>query len=260
MIEWDTSPTKPLLVYTHLAKTGGTSLENGLRTMFGDRWLRLNLVKRPDLLPELPAEHWRSLAVVCSNSSFPMLDALLGPKVGRPIVGLVTVRDPVERLKSLYVYMREGAVDIDGVKTTETKAPQFDGEFEDFARRILEGMGSRSLGRRQCKTLCSGRASADAAIEVIERRFAAAVTTSSVGRLLESLAIAYELKPPPPIHLQRGRATKLTLSPQYDQALREAFLPDQTLFDWVRDNESRMLDALTQGRLAALGSEAVTSV
>ncbi len=230
------------LFHLHASKTGGTSVEHGLGLIFGEGWLRLTRIKNPQQMPDFPPERWRALRAISAGLRLRDFDHFVAPRLGRPTLGLFTVRDPVGRMKSLYAYLRDGAVDRTGRKRPQDHFPVYE-DFETVARSMLEPARSKRVGNRQCKLLCPKRGSAQVAIDVIEQRFAA-VTTTSLNRLLAAVARGAGRPVPPPIHVQRSNSAPLTLDVGLERELRAVFHEDQRLFEWVRDNEDRLLARL----------------
>ncbi len=223
--------TAPILAYMHIHKTGGTSVEVGLKTIYRDRYRRLTATEQQGEAPDAD--------VISGNFRLAAFDQAIAPQLKRPIALVTTVRDPVDRLRSLHAYLRV-------LERPEQRSRKLGVEDDDdinvVAERWLASSVLKRHGRRQCDYI-GGQGTAEAAIRALEDRFVAVVTTANVDPLIGAIAEAAGAPRPASIHLQRSSSAK-ALDPGLAQRMREQCAPDDELVSWVRANEARLLEAL----------------
>ncbi len=239
-----------VLMFPHIFKAGGSTLQRGLNLLFKPSYLRLLRVTNPRSIPDLPPEGWRNLDVVTGNFKYDEAQELLVPKIGKPALFIGVVRDPVSRAKSLFSFVRHTWTDPE--ERGARLGVAYDDDLNVVAQRWLERGAGRPRGANpQCRAIC-GKPSAARAIQAIEADYLAAVTTGSLDLLLATLSDAVG-RPLEPVHRKNTRSGRLELDPQLERSLRELSAEDQKLVDWVDENRPRLLEraALALGVQAA---------
>lgn len=226
-------PDPPLLIYHHLPKSGGTSLRAVVLDNYGpgevaeiyggaDRAYREGLeAGKPtdftdwyrDWYESLPDEERSKLKCVASHGANRLMPAL-----ERPFRAFSLLRDPAERVWSLYHFLRQfGRVDRDAGRGTEIgreildrewgltdiylniggKGPgdsKLDGMFRGFfngqARNILAPWGDESRMRYWAGTPHRGYDLRDEALEILNRHYVVGVH-EHFDRSLERFAAAF---------------------------------------------------------------------
>ena len=221
------------LVLPHAYKTGGTSLYVGLTHLFGLNIMRLGRTGRRKLMFASPAVRSR-LDLLVGHFEYSVAEQNFLPLLPNAVSYVGVVRDPVARAKSIYAYFRE-------IKQPDRLLVPDDDDINVVVARWLEASDKASWRHDQCRVIC-GATTAAAAIEVIESRYLAVVTTSHIHKLHVALARSLSLPDPTPVHAKGSRAGELVIEPDLERRLRAHHGEDQKLFDWVTDNQERMIE------------------
>ena len=234
-------PTRPyLIVYPHMPKTGGSSLERNLKTALGERYFRMGRFK-PDRRPRDLPDDLSGIEVLSGNIDFAQAEALFPMMCGEVrYVGFV--RDPVERLQSFYAHTRAGSATA-AERSTRLRAA-YDDSFDVVARRWLAAPETITTFT-QCRRI--GGDGCEGAVELIERRYLAVATTRSVNRLARAITGADVGE----AHIRPSRSAEFAPTPETAEALRELLREDDRLHRWVCDNEDRLLAAFDARAQAA---------
>ncbi|WOJ93441.1 hypothetical protein R0135_16895 [Congregibacter variabilis] len=130
-----TNGAKPVLLHAHLFKNAGTTLDWSLERSFGDRFCDhrgdADMRANPEYLANFLKRNPRLQALSSHWLPFPL------PSVeGLRLVPLVILRDPIERILSVYEFERRQAVDHPGTRKAR------DGDLQSYvAWRLEKGTG-----------------------------------------------------------------------------------------------------------------------
>jgi hypothetical protein len=224
-----------VIVFPLVPKTGGTSLDSGLKDFFHPHFLRLKMHTETDQLRNALPE--RRSQLLCLTGHFTVTHAQeeLIPLIGRAPAFVCVVRDPVRRVQSIYSYLRSSS------KRQEDRSARLLAQFDDDINLVV----SRSLknekmsGRNsQCRFLC-GTTDPKAAVAFLDATYLTAVTTPAINALLQVMATALDRKAPS-FHMKNSNSSRFALDPDLERQLREANAADQYLYDWVCDNQERL--------------------
>ena len=238
------------LIFPHTQKTGGTSLRLGLKALFGDQGvmvIRGAASARRDLQAMSDAE-LGGLDLVTGHFGFD--DALCdwAPLMAKEPLYLGVVRDPVARTRSIYNFIGKGGSDE---KRGRSLRVPHDPDINVVVERWLSAPADWTSWRHeQCRTLC-GEPDAAVAIRLIEHQYLAVVVTGGLNDLIAAVARALSRPEPPAAHHRRSDSHRLALDPVLETRLRAHHDQDQKLFDWVMENQARLI-ARGEERLAAL--------
>lgn len=122
---------QPIVVFLHIEKTAGTSMQGMLRDAFG----RHAHLDHADRLAEIAASELANYSVIAGHFNHDSLKYIPG---GRPVV-FTFVREPKERLLSLYYFWR----------AHEPSAPHWTGDMKLANELLLEDFfARRDIGER----------------------------------------------------------------------------------------------------------------
>lgn len=137
--------TRTIVLHYHLFKNAGTSIDTILRNNFGDRWITKEFPTQPLGHMELVADWIRQHPDADAFSTHTALGPI--PKMdGVNIVSIIFLRDPIERIRSVYKFERTQGGNTLGAKLAAENT--FDGYVR--ARLALEG-------DRQCRNFQTAR-------------------------------------------------------------------------------------------------------
>ena len=232
------------LVFPHARKTGGNSLHNGLKAILGEGCLgtrQISLLCRR--LRAMTFDERSRLDLVTGHFGFEEAQNDLAPLLAKPALYLGVIRDPVDRAKSVYNFMGKSGSDL---KRRQSLRVDTDPDLNVVVERWLSAPTDWGGWRNeQCRIIC-GEPDAAQAIHAIETRYLAAVATPAIDALVGAMANGLDRAVPPPMHVKRSNSHRLELDPRLAERLRSYHEQDQRLFDWVRDNQDRMLSRVAE--------------
>lgn len=177
-----------LLVFVHIPKAAGTSLNDVLRRVYGRTFLQFHRRVQDFDIKSVTPDMARNILALSAHMPYGF-HRKLGPKPhrragdglfeGRSVSYISVVRDPVERLYSFYRYV---TVTPAHILHHETKGMDCRTFFEYLAET-----GNRSLGDQQCALINGRRADAQSAIRNIEENYLAVVTLENISGLVSYL-------------------------------------------------------------------------
>lgn len=129
---------RPLLFHYHLFKNAGTSVDEMLRSNFGDRWAAQEFhVSRRENAGAV-AEFIRCASHLLAVSSH---TALLPPPQlpGITIFPIIFIRHPIDRLRSAYEFERQQNANTAGARLAKTH------DFAGYVRDLLRNLHQRHI-------------------------------------------------------------------------------------------------------------------
>jgi len=257
--------TKEVLVFTHVPKTGGQSLNRALRAALGpERCVRLRMQKienvRTSRLAELGVEAQvagrRALALIRGGhhllpvgyrgdlSSVAMFHGHIRvaeePRTGRRPVYIAVVREPIDRFLSYFYYRRDqlpALMNAKGRKShpllnTKGEPPADPLEF----LTLLVRSGSRGWRNAQCRYF-SARGDFDSARRVIEERDVLVAPMRRLHEFSERISSDLGLPKLQLDHVNKGqsRAQAADISRDDAQTIAAHFAEDIKLYRYVED-------------------------
>jgi hypothetical protein len=235
------SSYRKILVFTHIPKTGGSSLDRSLRKLAKGRFLRPMVGPgRFDHKTISPLLEGRDEPdIITGHFRFDQAEAILQPLLTRPLTYVGTIRDPLDRVRSRYSFLilKYGSSD----NLNERLGVRVEDGIDAYMERwldITDGFDAKT--NMMCRFLC-GEPSARKAMENIESRYLAVVTVKSVSQLIRLFYAAANAGPGPDLHLKLSNSERFSIRPDLERSFRVANREDQDLFEWVRDNEARLL-------------------
>jgi hypothetical protein len=139
-----------LILHHHIYKNAGTSFAKCLKNSFGSNWRRLEISKDPDLDKEASLdtafEHLLKLPFetkAVSSHTLPVFkEKYLGSK---RIVPVIFVRDPLDRILSVYFFERNLALPLESAKQAKSLGLrdyilwrlEFDGMFRNYQTNFI---------------------------------------------------------------------------------------------------------------------------
>lgn len=230
-----------LVIFTHIPKTAGSSLFEGIADLMGReaskdfRWPG----KRP---AEMTTDEKAPLRFVSGH--FPY-----GVHVHftRTPLYLAVVRDPVERFYSVYHFIRRNP--------DHPNFRFFDGLSAENALRVLldnPAAGSNVVGNPQCRYL-SGRPAFEAARSAVDERYFLVGAMPQVNDLFALLARALG-KAAPPLAEHNVGQRRYQASREIERMIGESCADDFRLCDYVASAFHSTLAPQAKSRLEAPGS------
>lgn len=217
-----------LIVFIHLPKCGGTSLDRSLKEMFGDYWFREDANHDPR---SLSREQRARVKVLTGH--FGLVNPFIEVMERDPFY-ISTVREPVSRALSMYAYMSQKHQD-------STTNRLYQAPVEEGLSNLLD-INHAPLRNDMCHRL-SGERSFNAAKKAIQENGMTVVTISSFSRIIEIIApLAPHPQPSSTLHLKNTNSSKLKISAGLRQRLIGKNAEDARLFDWVAINENALLE------------------
>ncbi|MFT4768116.1 MAG: hypothetical protein ACI8RN_001249 [Glaciecola sp.] len=130
-----TNGTKPVLSHAHLFKNAGTTLDWSLERSFGDRFCDhrddANMRGNPGYLADFLQSNPQLQALSSHWLPFPLPDV-----AGQRLIPLVILRNPIERILSVYEFERRQDVDHPGTRKAR------DGDLQSYVSwRLEKGTG-----------------------------------------------------------------------------------------------------------------------
>jgi hypothetical protein len=216
------------LVFVHIPKTAGLSLHSALENIYGkESTLRVGNEDDLQRLRQLPDDQVIDKAFLSGHFFYSDIknrcqpDALL----------ISILRDPVKRILSNYNYI----TNWDKHPLYEQTVRQSFSEHVHANRHFVRGLCCRQL---------SGVPKADAAIEIVQSRYALVGTTdhlpafiTALGRII-GVTIAEERT-----NVSLGQGPKIDLSSELCQALLEITEEDRKLFDFLKALPNGLFEA-----------------
>ncbi len=229
------------LIFFHAHKTGGASMLESLQQLFGDRYLRATAFNAPDLVQAMSAPQRSRLCALAGHFDYDQAeDSGLAAMFRKPVFYLGLVRDPVARAKSIYVFFRNTRGD--SLERQRYLRVRDDDDINVVVERWLDSPGDWAGWRHdQCRRLC-GEPSAEVARRTIMDRYLAVVTTPRVNDLVAALADGLSIAAPPTVRAKRSFSEQVQIDPVLEARLRSHQSEDQRLYEWVEENQGRMLE------------------
>jgi hypothetical protein len=140
--------TRTIVLHYHFFKNAGTSFDTILQNNFGDRWITKEFSNRPLGHMELVADWIRQHPDADAFSTHTAFGPI--PKMdGVNIVSVIFLRDPIERIRSVYKFERTQGVNTLGAKLAAENT------FEGYVRARLALEGDRQCRNFQTARLAS---------------------------------------------------------------------------------------------------------
>lgn len=184
----DEEDWRRLLVFVHIPKAAGTSFNDVLRRVYGRTFLQFHPRLHNFDMSSVTAEQARNVLALSAHLPYGF-HRRLGPQIakagddglfqGRTIHYISVVRDPVDRLYSLYRYVSVTPPHILHVTTKGMDCRTF---FDYLAQS-----GHGALSNQQCALINGRRGDAASAIRKVEENYLAVVTLDNISGLVSYL-------------------------------------------------------------------------
>lgn len=142
---------RQVFVFSHIPKTAGTTVKDMLRRNFGDHMISMPHDFLEGMVPSDRIDHWLRVQpqLRClSGHRFSLGLPWDSPEFDFRVISFI--RDPVDRLRSEYKYIRkEGIADASGLAKSSAS-------FQAFAKSICDDDDSQMRGRSQYWHLTQG--------------------------------------------------------------------------------------------------------
>jgi len=221
-----------LLVHTHVEKTAGTTLVGHLTRLFGAEHV---LDLRPAEVPrpaQLPPERRQRVWLLTGHFHRGAHER----HFARKPIRLALVRQPVERLISLYKYVRNGQGHPGRERYAYLPLPE-------AVRRMIE-IGAGPIRNQQCRTLTGLKEPKwSDVVYAVERDYAVVCTQSSVDRLTALFNARFGVEVPAEA-LNRGEPGAIDIDDETRRLVEETNALDFRLYEYVAQNEARLLRGL----------------
>lgn len=220
------------ILFNHIPKTGGTSLIDLFKGVFGEdkcfrhRGRSARTGKTNPAIASLSDEELLSYRFIAGHFAFSAGDRL--KKLGRKVFHITVVRDPVERLVSDYYFnQQQGRPDL------REKALSM--SIDAYAVEKLTDPESKMVNNGQCWFVCDSRSFAPAARN-IDDKFLVACTNNQLDEMQGMLRSLLGLPPEPPLRSNTTKAKKASgLTPNIEALLRKSSEDDTKLVEFVRE-------------------------
>ena len=224
---------RTVVLHYHLFKNAGTSVDEVLQRNFGKAWVTREFLSMDDN-NTASVEQWiRETPEALSYSSHTMLGPI--PKVeGVRVVSIMLLRDPIDRIKSVYRFERNQSVET----WESTLAKSCD--FEEYVLKRLNIEGDR-----QCRNFHTARLATlmPENVSELERAKKALKDVSVVGRvekfgnfledLCKVLQPTFEDFKAEMVWENKGDSSQLQLDDKMIAALRDANMDDFDLLEYL---------------------------
>jgi hypothetical protein len=228
------------LLFIHIPKTAGKTLDYALRRMV-HRHARLNLRVEAEDLARIPAQERAALQVISGHFTYDQAKADLEPLLTGRIRYISVIRHPVDRLRSVYAYIRAkyGA-------SGKLRVGYHD-DINVVAERWLDSPDEfRSYANLQCYYL-SGKGTAAAALSAIESDYLAVSATDDVNDFCAQFALGMGKQFAERNRINPSNSADFTFDPGIVKRLEQRHAEDMALYDHVRSRAGhfrrRLVDA-----------------
>jgi hypothetical protein len=216
------------LVFVHIPKTAGLSLHSALENIYGkESTLRVGNEDDLQRLRQLPDDQVIDKTFLSGHFFYSDIKNRC-----RPDAILISIlRDPVKRILSNYNYI-----------TNWDKHPLHDQTVrQSFSEHVH---ANRNFFRGLCCRQLSGVPKADAAIEIVQSRYALVGTTDHLAAFIRALGrIIGEEIAEERTNISLGQGPNIDLSSKLCQALLDITEEDRKLFDFLQTLPDELFEA-----------------
>lgn len=140
--------SRTIILHYHLFKNAGTSVDQILKSNFGDRWVTAEFPTNQDSNSDLVADWIRDNPDAVAFSTHTALGPV--PQIdGVRVISLMMLRDPVARIRSAYRFEQKQDADTWGAQLAKTH------DLEGYVRTRLDRIADRQCRNFQTHRLAS---------------------------------------------------------------------------------------------------------